>query len=35
MKEIISRFVDKYKDIRFDASYCEIEDLDAYTETNL
>lgn len=35
MKEIISRFVDKYKDIRFDASYCEIEDLDMYIQTNL
>ena len=35
MKEIISRFVDKYKDIRFDAVYCEIEDLDMYIQTNL
>ena len=35
MKEIISRFVDKYKDIRFAASYCDIEDLDTYTESNL
>ena len=35
MKEIISKFADKYKDIKFSASYCDIEDLDAYTETNL
>lgn len=35
MKEIISKFADKYKDIRFAASYCDIEDLDAYTVTNL
>lgn len=35
MKEIISRFVDRHKDIRFDASYCEIEDLDMYIQTNL
>lgn len=35
MKEIIYKFADKYKDIRFAASYCDIEDLDAYTETNL
>lgn len=34
MKEIISKFADKYKDIRFVASYCDIEDLDVYTETN-
>lgn len=35
MKEIITQFVEKHKDINFTASYCEIEDLDMYIQTNL
>lgn len=35
MKEIITQFVEKHKDINFTASYCEIEDLDMYMQTNL
>ena len=35
MKEIIDRFVDKYKDVSFTASYLDIVDLNAIIETNL
>lgn len=35
MKEIITQFVEKYKDVNFTLSYCEIEDLDMYMQTNL
>ena len=35
MKEIITRFVEKYKDVKFNLSYCDVEDLDAVVETNL
>lgn len=35
MKEIIAQFVEKHKDMNFTASYCEIEDLDMYIQTNL
>lgn len=35
MKEIIARFVEKYKDINFSASYCDVADLNAVVETNL
>ena len=35
MKEIITQFVEKHKDVNFIASYCEIEDLDMYIQTNL
>lgn len=35
MKEIITQFVEKHKDVNFTASYCEIEDLDMYMQTNL
>lgn len=35
MKEIIARFVENYKDVKFTLSYCDVEDLDAVVETNL
>lgn len=35
MKEIIIQFVEKYKDVNFSASYCDVADLNAVVETNL
>lgn len=35
MKEIIQRFTDRYKDINFAASYCDVADLNSVVETNL
>lgn len=35
MKDIITQFVEKHKDINFAASYLEIVDLNAIIETNL
>ena len=35
MKEIIEDFIDRYKDVNFTASYCDVADLNAVVETNL
>ena len=35
MKEIIQSFTDRYKDINFAASYCDVADLNSVVETNL